>query len=257
MKHASPAAQKPHRTPSSDVGDVGSMPSLASEISPGTGKSSDESSNISIVDVGAKLHEPTSSEKTAVNALLMAAMAMTEMSANPVATTPPKVDGVKSDNGDQYETPPKRFVDKFTSPKRKQSPTDNGAKVIAGAMRKEAVSDDSSPSNIDDSDDAEDDSPKREPPGDVTPSVNHKVKRSRIGSTRKIPRNLGDEMSKDRNDTKLAARPFAFSEECAETPNVKTKGKIAELTPVSARCIDFRKMHVNEPLNNGEHAPTG
>lgn len=195
-----------------------------------------------------KIPEPTSSEKTAVNALLMAAMAMTEMGsqtaapAAPPATTstPPKryVTGAATAT---YETPPKRdLAEKFRSPKRKTTPMSTDRRGSSGTLP------DSSPSALSDYCDDED-SPKREYPGhDETPSQHHKVKRSRIGSLRKGSHGLGAEIT---DAAKAKAAAFAYS-----TPknNKNAEGKINDLTPVSARCIDFRKMHVNE-----SGAPTG
>jgi hypothetical protein len=43
-----------------------------------------------------------------------------------------------------------------------------------------------------------------------------------------------------------AARPFNKNIDMMTTPKTKGDGKKNELTPVSARCIDFRKMHVND-----------
>jgi hypothetical protein len=102
---------------------------------------------------------------------------------------------------------------------------------------------DSSPS-ADDCDD--EDSPKREYPGhDETPSQHHKVKRSRIGSLQKGSHGLRAEAT---TSAKAKAAGFAYN-----TPKNNKKGEGQnDLTPVSARCIDFRKMHVNE-----SGAPTG
>jgi hypothetical protein len=176
----------------------------------------------------------------------MAAMAMTEMGSQAAAAAPPPAitTSPKSyETGaatETYETPPKRLAEKFRSPKRKTTPMSTDRGGGCGTLP------DSSPSaGSDDCDD--EDSPKREYPGhDETPSQHHKVKRSRIGSLRKGSHGLGAEMT---DAAKEKAAAFAYN-----TPknNKKGEGQINDLTPVSARCIDFRKMHVNE-----SGAPTG
>jgi hypothetical protein len=242
LKHASPAAAKAKRTSSVDTGEVGSMPSLASdtgEESPAERKTGDMKT-VSVAGASA-MPEPTSSEKTAVNALLMAAMAMTEMSGHDTqATTPPPA----AKNGpieDDHETPQRNLLGAFKSPKRKQSeaanPQDLSSYPADGPTRG-GSSETSSPCPGSD-----EDSPKREHPGNDTPSNQQKTKRSRIGSLKKGPRNLGSEMS----ETPMKAAPPSHKKnDMMTTPKTKGDGKKNELTPVSARCIDFRKMHVND-----------
>jgi hypothetical protein len=246
LKHASPMAEKPKRTHSVDNGEVGSMPSLASEESPAERKT-DDVKTISVAGASS-IPEPTSSEKTAVNALLMAAMAMAEMSgqSNESVSTPPagqkmEVDPTTEEN---FETPQKNLMKKFKSPKRKKSseseaanPQDTSTQPNAAEYRRQGSGHDSSPSS-----NSDDESPKREHPGDDTPSNAQKVKRSRIGSLKKGPRNLGDDLS----DEMLGNRVQAVIDNSFSTPQTKGKSQNGDLTPVSARCIDFKKMHVNE-----------
>jgi hypothetical protein len=191
------------------------------------------------------LETASSSEKTAVNALLMAAMAMTEMSTkNKTSTPPPHPINVKSEAAEpeeeEYETPQKNLLKKFNSPKRKQSDIEFRNPIGNG----EPINGDNSSSPSVGSD--EDDSPKRDYPGNNTPHSNQqKVKRSRLGSHKKLPRNLGSEWE----HKKLASSVLnGFGDAAAALSTPKTKGqkKDKDLTPVSARCIDFRNMHVNE-----------
>jgi hypothetical protein len=222
------------------------MSSLASENSPTEQQQAEDKRNVSAVaTTRAAKPPPTSSEKTAVNALLMAAMAMTEMcSGNQPASTPPKNNDGTQD--DFFETPPKPHVSKLKSPKRKQSiPGNSGVEAYSEPIRRGSVGtiQESSPSAA-----SEEESPKRDCPDD-TPSQHPKVKRSRIGSLKKGPRNLGEEMSDDKPP---AAQPYTYANYVAETPDQKTGGGTKDLTPVSARCIDFRRMNVNEQ-RNGTH----
>ena len=258
LKHASPVAEKPpRRTICNENGEVGSMPSLGSEESPPTGN---DMKTISVA--GSVPDQPTSSEKTAVNALLMAAMAMTEMSGqNTQVSTPPaqtsKPDGTQEDH---FDTPQKNLMGLFRSPKRKQSATEpnphdtttsslnNANAAPMGTGMRRGSSQESSPSAASD-----EDSPKRELPGDQTPSNQQKVKRSRLGSLKKGPRNLDNEMAHDPLKRPLFA---SSSNNNMETPKNKGEGKKQDLTPVSARCIDFRKMHVNTPPNPPKHSET-
>ena len=229
MKQSSPPAQKPTRRLSAGA-TVTSMPSLSSErtdtmsddTSPGERKVDESVGGSGNSKVKAS---PTSSEKTAVNALLMAAMAMTEMGGGAPndVSTPPKADSA------DYTTPPtKDPLAKNRTPKRKQSPMDamvqhaagdsSSPNAAIGDTQSQASSDKSSPSNSDTTSD-----------GGMTPSPAPQLKRSRIGSIRKP------------TDTSNTAKKFPFT-----TPKQPKNGDgTTDLTPVSARCIDFRKMNVN------------
>ena len=242
LKHSSPAADKTRQSASHDVGDVASMPSLASENSPADSKF-EEIRTVS-VSGASRIPEPSSSEKTAVNALLMAAMAMTEMSGgSSQETAPPESDTLMEDadqnsNRASYETPPKAQVTKEA--------TQAASRVqVAGDESHEDARPTVSPTVPSD----DEDSPKRDLP-DRTPCNQHKVKRSRIGSHRKGPRNLGEEMNDDHKQDDKTSPSHVYStyngeNPIVETPETKTRGKREEITPVSARCIDFRRMNVN------------
>ena len=232
-----------------------------------------------------------SSEKTAVNALLMAAMAMTEMAGDrhgvtnnenrhddstksgslfttSLSTTSPLNDrdnnhynegspeATKRSTDEHFETPQRNLMKKFMSPKRKVSDR-NAEERYASSSRTTLGCADSSKSptkNLDSSDvDSEsehddEESPKREHPGDSTPSLLQKMKRSRLGSLKKGARLLdwekcnGDNHLLEKTSTTNGVLPMEMS-----TP-AKAKGgiEISDLTPVSARCIDFKKMRVND-----------
>ena len=206
--------------------------------------------------------DPTTAEKTAVNALLMAAVAMTEMSGQPTATTTttapsdstPQVSNAatppdsrhESMEGGDYKTPQKNLLRQFQSPKRKQGDTEESpvdhrdSSLNRVQMRRlgENSSTESSPSGgVAEDGDENDDSPKRElsEMSDLTPSVQQKNKKSRIGSVRKGGRVL--EMAHS-----TMGSPMSL-----QTPkHVKGENSNKDLTPVSARCIDFKRMHVHE-----------
>eukprot|EP00531_Pseudo-nitzschia_arenysensis_P005921 CAMPEP_0116151352 /NCGR_PEP_ID=MMETSP0329-20121206/20047_1 /TAXON_ID=697910 /ORGANISM="Pseudo-nitzschia arenysensis, Strain B593" /LENGTH=890 /DNA_ID=CAMNT_0003647951 /DNA_START=314 /DNA_END=2986 /DNA_ORIENTATION=+ len=292
MKHGS--AEKPKRIISRAPSEAGSMPSLASSsedspISKARTKSLTMNGARTMAAPStaerAAVDALKSSEKTAVNALLMAAMAMTEMAGDTGATpnrenrqdastkngttlvsstaAASPLNNRESNNGNSnspeatnrsvdFETPQRNLLKKFMSPKRKVSDRnaeeesdiltssyDEASKLpsrnLASAYREKK----------DDYDDDED-SPKREHPGDGTPSLLQKVKRSRLGSLKKGARLLERENSNGDQSllegTSSGAIPMEMS-----TPAKATGGvNMADLTPVSARCIDFKKMHVND-----------
>jgi hypothetical protein len=191
---------------------------------------------------------PNTAERTAVNALLMAAVAMTDFSVEP-HVTPSKVMSAREEvymvdtpsvdrksttaPEEDYETPQKNLYTQFQSPKRKQSDTDIDRGH--GSMRSDNGSSSSESSPSGHGGDENEDSPKRElAEMVVTPSVAQKIKRSRVGSVRKATnRSLGAEMSVDE------ASPMVM-----ETPKQAKAVASNALTPVSARCIDFKRMHV-------------
>jgi hypothetical protein len=223
------------------------MPSLTSS-EPSPNDSNPDEVPLSTAEKKRSVSEaPNTAERTAVNALLMAAVAMTEFSVQPPVTpskdmsavsmlvsTPPDGRKTSAAPGDDYETPQKNLFKQFQSPKRKQSDTE--LDIDRGPMRSESgsSSSESSPSGPEDENE-NDDSPKRElAEMVVTPSVAQKIKRSRIGSVRKSTnRNLGAEMSLSE------ASPMVM-----ETPKQPKIAATTALTPVSARCIDFKRMHV-------------
>jgi hypothetical protein len=267
LKHASPVAKKagqaPKRTPSQD-GDMGSMPSLtSSEESPNDSKA-DEVPSQKFKPVSSTTLEPNTAEKTAVNALLMAAVAMTEMSSHaapattevPLVSTPPdrRTETVAPMEEEDCKTPQKNLLRQFQSPKRKQADTESPGehkeqnsvtpKMSQAKMRSQpnngGSSTESSPtgSGTGTGEEDNDDSPKRDNSEltDMTPSLQQKSKRSRIGSVRKGPsRNLGQEMAHDQPS------PMVM-----QTPKQAKSTVTNDLTPVSARCIDFKRMHVGK-----------
>lgn len=315
LRHGS--AEKPKRIISRAPSEAGSMPSLtsSSEESPIVGAGSGKLARTKTLPVNgarsiltpstaerAAVNALQSSEKTAVNALLMAAMAMTEMSGQEhtnnrsnnenthnasvsttnnndisakdtvttAATSSPPLDirrhnidqyGSEKNNcspeatiraDDQFETPQRNLLKKFMSPKRKANETkiqkeipltknkSDHNKSKSSSLRMASLDD-----SIDNEDDDDDDeSPKRdrEHPGDGIPSMHQKMKRSRLGSLKK-----GARLVEGGNSSVLEATngvvPMVMSTPAKHT---STEGKITDLTPVSARCIDFKKMRVND-----------
>ena len=237
-----------------EAGDMGSMPSLTSEGS--TSPSAEGNSNTSAAtsastttsattgqtatnattatkEAPKKMEEATSSEKTAVSALLMAAVAMTEIGTNEdseTATTPAKTTSSREPMEEDFETPQRNLLHKFNSPKRKQGDREPPKMPV-----------EHSPNSDVQSSSGDDESPKRDYPGNNTPHSNQqKVKRSRIGSHKKF----GKALENDLGAKQIASDVLSSTD--LTTPNTKGKFKSADLTPVSARCIDFRNMHVNE-----------
>jgi len=299
LKHGS--AEKPKRIISRAPSESGSMPSLesSSEESPVAGANKIKagfngarSMPVPSTAERAAVNALQSSEKTAVNALLMAAMAMTEMSGHDhktgndhgnhekrqdsnassgthgvsaVANASPlnnRENNASQNNSpeattrvtdDHFETPQRNLLKKFMSPKRKVSdrndekgPSTNGDKTESHIESRNLESYDDYSNNGED----EEDSPKREHPGDGTPSLLQKVKRSRLGSLKKGARLLEraksnvDQQASDTTSATNGVLPMEMV-----TP-AKDKVKIADLTPVSARCIDFKNMRVNDSTSD-------
>eukprot|EP00934_Nitzschia_sp_Nitz4_P003361 Nitzschia sp. Nitz4//scaffold50_size126154//80078//82475//NITZ4_003690-RA/size126154-augustus-gene-0.7-mRNA-1//1//CDS//3329553713//3351//frame0 len=241
LKHASPMADRSsfRRTPSHE-GDGGSMPSLASEESPvdTSGKRA---------STPAETGEPKKGGD--VSALLMAAVAMAEMSGkasteNPdmdqttTAHTPPQTKKTEEEET-KFETPQRNLMRQFQSPKRKKFESEPNADNSEHSSPQSATNDEAK------------ESPSREGTGsdnmvDQTPSDEHKIKRSRLGSLRKKTGTIPEETTSrtvtfdatNENDDELESMQM-------ETPKHSgTNGRTDELTPVSARCLDFKRMSV-------------
>lgn len=226
MKHGT--AEKPARTNSSDKSEAGSMPSMASEESPSGGRGLQRQAE------GPKTVPPNtpaietmpSSEQTAVDALLMAARAMTGMSGpqedgstdSADAQTPPIMNGSQNDASpeENMRTAQRNLLGKFMSPKRKVEDASG-------------ISEDSSNHRGD----------ERTNGGMGTNTTEISPKRSRRVM------NDGD-----------SGHPETGSRDAMETstPAKGTGGTLKDLTPVSARCIDFKNMRVNDAT--ADTAPT-
>lgn len=227
LKHGS-SAEKPVRAISSDKSESGSMPSLGSEESPteckGTRTGAEGGKvvppNTSLVG---SLH---SSEKTAVSALLMAARAMAETSSSPATTPPTKINNESegTSDGHNYSTPQRNLLVRFTSPKRKalEASTGQGDEPIR-CVKKELPEENRTNKGT----------------GFSQHSANetHDVKRSRIGSVRKSDE--GKSMSQNGGGAIEMT-----------TPAKGTTYVQADLTPVSARCIDFKNLSVDDPTGS-------
>lgn len=208
-----------------------------------------------------------SPEKVAVNALLMAAIAMTEMggekkssesiltpsSSSKKNTSSPEDTGR---SGGQFETPQRYFLKKFKSPKLNAS---NATQNNSRSQNRETHPGDLCPfvhkplSSVEQfvNDDGDDDeSPKRdrENADGLTTSIDKKAKRSCLGTAKK------DILFHDREhigiiEQSLGAVPMAMATPAKSTVAIVGK-PITDLTPVSARCIDFKKMRVNDASND-------
>ena len=225
MKHGSPTTEK--RTKAVDAGDMGSMPSLAassSDTSPG------ERGDDSLAK--APLHDQEDTDGNSgvnVNTLLMAAYAMTEFQSQPRKDNATKIPPKEDDETLDQKAPPRQ------SPKRKSSEVlgpdvakSEDHQAAEAAAKQFALKDD---------DDAKSSSP-------MEPVDPREMKRTRLGSAREnTNRNMDDGVNHGSPDNSgPTSDRAAFMQ---ETPDQKTMGG-DKLTPVSARCIDFKRMHMNE-----------
>lgn len=250
LKHSSPVPNKTvsSRTPPQD-GEA-SLPSLTSS-EPSWNDSQPDEIQVSTAQKQRSVSEaPNTDERTAVSALLMAAFVVsnetqeTLSSETPphsieeaMVSTPPDTRATFTTNEEDYETPQKNLLKQFQSPKRKQSETEH--RMDHGPMRSgNGTSSTESSPGVQADENENDDSPKRELlEMVVSPIVEQKIKRSRIGSILKGPnRNLAAEMrlGGEANTATMAM----------ETPKQTKTAATNALTPVSARCIDFKRMHV-------------
>ena len=239
MKHASPTAEKKRVTAIQDTADVACIPSLAAA-------SSDTSPGDRTVETAKPVEPPKESEEpngSAVNSLLMAAMAMTEFQSQ-------KAEENNSSSGAQEK---KAGVDAAAenlkpaarkglrpSPKRKSSERGSPEGTLGDFAEKSGIKQDSEPqyTAISGEGDAGEFADGDVPSSPLDP---RDLKRTRLGSVRK-------KMEWEKGSGGQNSSPGASSKEnnstLHETPDQKTTLDI--LTPVSARCIDFRRMNVNE-----------
>jgi hypothetical protein len=120
---------------------------------------------------------------------------------------------------EQFETPQKNLLHKFTSPKRKAHETQASSGAAGSSV-------------------------KAGPASNNTPAAEFKIKRSRVGSLRK---RASEETVESRDsDGEAAVHTNGTSMDMDMSTPAKGTSAVADLTPVSARCIDFKKMHVND-----------
>lgn len=169
-----------------------------------------------------------------VNSLLLAAMAMTEFQSRNTTTDDFQqsqelpVDEQVADANEQRRKPRRPKVAR-ASPKRKSSDVPNRNDVSDGTVARA-----SSPGT---------EKPKDDRP--ASPLDPREMKRTRLGSVCKKMNWIKDEdIAKGTpGNVEAGEHPSAL-----ETPDPKAGG-IDKLTPISARCIDFRRMHVDEKKN--------
>jgi hypothetical protein len=189
--------------------------------------------------VAGKAQESGKSDDQLENALLMAAYAMTELKPAAFRNDLP---------GDILRSSPKRKSTELPNGHRKSFGTEIALKSAGG--------EDAAPEPFREAPMQRDSSPAA---ALLTPSVLRKTKRSRLGSVKK---SVHAEASLDANDTPDKhlvesdedpenASPSHTSPsvegreaEIAVTPAAKTSSKDV-LTPVTARCIDFKRMDVS------------
>jgi hypothetical protein len=210
-------------------GDFVSMPSLAASSS----DTSPEERHDATTKQGAVDLADGESSGT-VNSLLLAAMAMTEFqSRNTTASDFQQaqewsVDEQVADANVQLHKPRRPKV-ALASPKRKSSHVPNRNDVSDGAVARAS-------------------SPGTEKPIDgrvASPLDPREIKRTRLGSVfQEIPWIKNEDITEGTPDNAEAGEHTPS----LETPNPKAGG-VDKLTPISARCLDFRRMHVDEKKN--------
>ena len=239
MKHGSPIAEKPV-TAIQDAGDVASMPSLAAA-------SSDTSPGDKTVETSKPVEpQKEGSNGNAVNSLLMAAMAMTEFQSqkaeNKSSTSNPVVQTEEANKKTENLKPAARKGLR-PSPKRKSSERDGPEGTLGDLVDKvsgttandsqtqyTAVSGDGASGEAEEDDFAD------------SPLDPRELKRTRLGSVKK---KMNWEKGGDGQNSSPAGMSSKENDSSLhETPDQKTT--LDKLTPVSARCIDFRRMNVNE-----------
>ena len=220
-----------------DIADAASMPSLAAA-------SSDTSPGDRTVETAKPVEPPKEngeSNGSAVNSLLMAAMAMTEFHSQ-------KTEGNKSSSSDletakgivkeSESLKPAGRKGLRPSPKRKPSERGSPEGTLGGVAAKGGSEHDAETQYTAISGAGDADEYADIPSSPVDP---RELKRTRLGSVRKKmewEKGVGGQKSSP------VASSKATKSTLHETPDQKTTLDL--LTPVSARCIDFRRMNVNE-----------
>jgi hypothetical protein len=190
--------------------------------------------------VAGKAQESGKSDGHVANALLMAAYAMTELKPAAFANDPP---------GGMLRSSPKRKSTELPN----GHPKSRGTEITLHC----AVGEDAAPE------------PFRDAPKErgasaaaplLTPSALHKTKRSRLGSVKKPVHTeasfdaydspdkhlVGSDEDPENTSPSQTSPPVEGREdEVAATPSARTGSKDV-ITPVTARCIDFKRMDVNE-----------
>ena len=238
MKHgSSPAQSEKAVTAVQDAAEV-SMPSLAAA-------SSDTSPGDRTVETAAnKAAElpKAAPNGNAVNSLLMAAMAMTEFqSQNPGALNTVETNPAKAKSADIEDDlkPAAREVFR-SSPKRKQSGLDGPEGTLGDLPGKKAGTDSQARYTA-----VAGDEPfveyKEQDDSASSLADPRELKRTRLGSVKK---KMNWEKDDDGQSSPVGMSTKENSLAVQQTPDQKTT--LDNLTPVSARCIDFRRMKVNE-----------
>lgn len=253
MKHGSPSVEKRTATVH-DVGDVASMPSLAASSSDTSPEERQEENLPKKGDANGRKNGSSDSD-----ALLLAAVAMTDF-AKSAGAPGNKVcpgDNNKVDSMAQNidRLPASAPVVSATagackalrpSPKRKssdRSEMEDTRHVVEKCIEAHAASDQENQSTVEIGFETSTQTPSSQfDDFGNSPLDPREMKRTRLGSVRK-------KMIWESGDSGPEASPEVSTKEndvtVHETPDQKAAG-IDKLTPVSARCIDFRRMNVNE-----------
>ncbi|CAB9515953.1 lin-54 homolog [Seminavis robusta] len=233
LKHGSPVAERPVAAMHDNSADVASMPSLAAS-------SSDTSPDERNEDASAKQNSSAAAAEDEsngnVNSLLLAAMAMTEFQSRNNNGT----DRLQTSNSDvstrEMSAAPQQIA------KRPSIPRSSPKRKSSEVPEKSNVSRDSKQGG------AEEESPggqskftEREMAG--SPLDPRELKRTRLGSVLKTMTWAETEEAGQKGTPENAAK--GTNATIPETPDAKTAGT-DKLTPISARCIDFKRMHVDE-----------
>ena len=277
LKHASPHRPEGRPLGPSDTQGIASMPSLVSSDTTPTSDTDPAAPEAAPAPVAEPVNEAPASQKSeeksggVANALLMAAYAMTELqtdAAEPPSKPHPLVHSASDPSGKVLRASPKRKTIGGEGPFLSYAP--NGGRI--SEREHLSVSFDVSSMGPPDTfpvvvkQNAGNTSPlavASEPSLMTTPSGQPKIKRTRVGSEMKPEKQASlvlddtpraEKRSVD-SDEEAESKSTSFDteedpqDEMSATPAAKTpasKSSQGVLTPVSARCIDFRQMDVNE-----------
>lgn len=258
LKHASPNRPEGRPLVPSDAHAIASVPSIVSADATPTSDTeivvSDETPAAGHVHpaVG-KSRERSKSNGEVANALLMAAYAMTELHSKDTDPSKPAASAKDAPSG-VLRASPKRKSAELPNVRHKGDGPEIAQMTAGGARDSDAA-----PAPFPDA-------PKQcklSPTATFTPSVQRKTKRSRLGSVKKsvhaeasvvvhdTPRLEkhsvdSDEELENKSPSHTITSIEEREEEMAATPAAKTTSSKDIITPVTARCIDFRRMDVNE-----------
>ena len=259
LKHASPNRPEGRPLVPSDAHAIAAIPSIVSTDTTPTSDTEIATPNEKpatghMHPAAGKSQESRKPDSEVANALLMAAYAMTELHSKD--TDPPKpAESAKDPPGGVLRASPKRKSAELPNGRRKTDGLEIAQLTVRGSRDSDAA-----PSPFPDASKQCKLSPTTI---SFTPSLQRKTKRSRLGSvknavraeasvvvddTQSLVKQTVDSDRKTENKSPSDTIPSVEErgEDIAATPAAKTTSSNDIITPVTARCIDFRRMDVNE-----------